>query len=140
MLSSTLLEAVSSRIESATSQTLVRSHVVEPEGNDVETMSEQSALVYALVDSLPFLEIDALEDWLPNVARSIHFIQDPGQRNAAKHRFWEVLSNGEMDVDRAAVCVAWWSTCDGREMLLNDGNGATSAPMMSGALNDTSRL
>lgn len=103
-------------------------------------MSEQCALVHALIDSLPFLEVSSLEDWLPTTAASVHSIQEPTQRDTAKYRFWEVLSNGEMDVARAAVCVAWWATRGGRELLLHGGVGTYPPTMMSGALNEISKL
>lgn len=39
-------------------------------------------------------------------------------RRTCIERFWEVLSNGEMDVERANFCVIWWSSRGGRELLL----------------------
>lgn len=33
-------------------------------------------------------------------------------------RFWDSLSSGEMDVERAYFCVTWWSTRGGRELVL----------------------
>ena len=38
-----------------------------------------------------------------------------------KKRFWEILQNGEMDVDRAKTCVMWWTTRGGREQLMGKG-------------------
>lgn len=56
-------------------------------------------------------------------------------------RFWDALSSGEMDVERANFCVMWWSTRGGREMVLfgEDGvesKGLQEEPYMSGALVD----
>jgi hypothetical protein len=50
-------------------------------------------------------------------------------------RFWEVIESGEVDVERSAVCVAWWGTRGGRERVVfcSDG-GNVEAPWMSGGL------
>jgi hypothetical protein len=80
--------------------------------------SERSALLLSAIDSLPFLPNALLEDWLPISADLLHKIQDPVQKNTCQQRLWEVLSNGEMDVERAAVCVAWWNSKGGRELVM----------------------
>ncbi|KAL8723302.1 MAG: hypothetical protein Q9225_000354 [Loekoesia sp. 1 TL-2023] len=139
LLSSTLLELLYVRLENASSRPLPRSPTVPGNGND-EPMSEQAVLVLALIDSLPFLPLNDLEDWLPLAAKSIHSIKEPALQHLAKQRFWEVLSNGEMDVERAALCVTWWGTRGGREMLLYGRDDAVPEPLMSGALNESSRL
>ena len=61
-------------------------------------------------------------------------VVDPSMRETARKRFWEVLVNGEMDVERAAVGVAWWAG-GGRQMVLHGGrrNGQGEF-LMSGAL------
>ncbi|KAJ5140712.1 hypothetical protein N7448_004120 [Penicillium atrosanguineum] len=71
----------------------------------------------------------------------INAIPDPAMRQACVDRFWEALSGGEMDVDRAHCCVAWWSTRGGRELLLFGAQRAPGAvpdddngPYMSGAV------
>lgn len=139
LLSSTLLELLYLRLENASSRPLPRPPVVEGNGND-EPMSEQAVLELALIDSLPFLPLNVLEDWLPLAVRSIHSIKEPAFQHLAKQRFWEVLSNGEMDIDRAALCVTWWGTRGGREMLLYGNDDAVREPLMSSALNESSRL
>ncbi|KAI4169826.1 MAG: hypothetical protein LQ343_005375 [Gyalolechia ehrenbergii] len=123
----------------ASSQPLPRSPSAEETG-DGEPVSEQAVLGLALIDSLPFLSLDALEDWLPIAVRSIRLIQGPAIQHAVKQRFWEVLSNGEMDVDRAALCVTWWGTRGGREILFYGRDDVSDAPLMSGALNESSKL
>lgn len=61
-------------------------------------------------------------------------------RTICVERFWEILSNGEMDVERAHCCVTWWSTKGGRELVLFGSEpGAMTAseddaPYMSGAI------
>ena len=61
-----------------------------------------------------------------------------------RERFWAVLSGGEMDVGRAEVCVAWWTTGGGQEMVVH---GSKIEPMAegeghwtSGALDERARL
>lgn len=62
-------------------------------------------------------------------------------RTVCVDRFWEALSNGEMDVDRAHYCVTWWSTKGGRELVLYGaepgavaGSDNAEVPYMSGAV------
>ena len=103
-------------------------------------LSEQSTLILALIDSLPFLAICTLEEWLPIVAELTNVVQDPAMAKACKVRFWEVLSSGEMDVERAALSVAWWGTRGGRELVLNGHVSGSDGPFMHGGLADESRL
>ncbi|KAL4917238.1 hypothetical protein BDW62DRAFT_88955 [Aspergillus aurantiobrunneus] len=81
-------------------------------------LSEQAVLTLALIDSLCFLRVEDLEEWLPLAANLINAVSAPEMRIACVERFWDTLSNGEMDVDRARYCVTWWSTKGGREMIL----------------------
>ncbi|KAF5129698.1 Peroxisomal biogenesis factor 8 [Metarhizium anisopliae] len=105
-----------------------------------EPLSEQSALVMTLVDSLPFLPLPLVEEWLAITAQAMNEIEDPRLRLPVKKRFWDVLVNGEMDVERSTIGVAWWGTKGGRELVLF--GGAPEPPLMSGALgkDTTSRL
>lgn len=98
-------------------------------------------LILALIDSLSFLRVDDLKEWLPLTAELINTIPDRAMRQVCLDRFWEALSGGEMDVDRAHCCVAWWSTQGGRELLLFGAQSAPGAvpdddngPYMSGAV------
>ena len=105
-------------------------------------LSAQAALILALIDSLSFLRVDDLEEWLPLTAQLINTISDRTLRHVCVDRFWAALSSGEMDVDRAYCCVSWWSTKGGRELLLfgtdsAPGTGSDaedSGPYMSGAV------
>ncbi|CAJ2510226.1 Uu.00g061260.m01.CDS01 [Anthostomella pinea] len=103
-------------------------------------LSEQTTLVLALIDALPHLPLPILEDWLSRAADAMNCIADAGMREAARRRFWDVLVSGEMDVERAAVGVAWWGTRGGREMVLSGGRGRGGGDddgaefLMSGAL------
>ncbi|KAG6014072.1 hypothetical protein E4U43_006962 [Claviceps pusilla] len=106
-----------------------------------EPLSEQSALVMTLIDSLPFMPPPLLEEWLDITARAMHEIQDPRLRTPVKKRLWDVLVSGEMDVERSMIGVTWWGTRGGRELVLF--GGERQAAMMSGALDGdatTSRL
>ena len=102
--------------------------------------SEQSALVMTLIDSLPFLPLHLVEDWMTWTAKSLNEIRDPAMREVAKKRYVDILGSGEMDVERAAIGVAWWGSKGGRELVLFGGPGGTSEQqrfMMSGAIMDT---
>ncbi|KUI62159.1 Peroxisomal membrane protein PEX17 [Cytospora mali] len=114
-LAETLLEMVRLRIPTAGQSYLPaapdQDHMAQ------SPMSEQSALVLTLIDSLPFLHLPIVEDWMTIVAVSLHEIPDMAMREVAKERFWEILGSGEMDVERGAIGVAWWGTKGGRELM-----------------------
>lgn len=104
-------------------------------------LSEQAVLTLTLLDALPFLPIDLLEEWLPISADLVHRISDETMREECKKRLWDILISGEMDPDRSNVCVAWWSTHGGREFVLYGPDPVLSrasdddqGPYMSGAL------
>ncbi|KAK0748718.1 hypothetical protein B0T21DRAFT_278105 [Apiosordaria backusii] len=100
-----------------------------------EPMSEQSTLVLTLIDALPFLQLNIFEDWMTLAAHAVNEIRDPALREVVKRRFWEVLVSGEMDVERAAIGVAWWGTKGGREaVLFGQPPQRQEMYMMSGAL------
>lgn len=141
MLTSTLLELVRTRGEGASTEPLAPSFASEPEysRNAESSLSEQAVMVLTLIDSLPSLHLAILEEWLPVTAETLDLITDVPTRDICRQRFWEVLSNGEMDVDRAALCVSWWSTNGGREMVLHDMD-TVDAPLMSGGLGQSSKL
>lgn len=82
------------------------------------TISEQAVFVLTLLDALPFLQYSSLDGWLPLAADLLNTIEDVGTRNLCRARFWEVLENGEMDIERAAVAVGWWTSKGGRESVL----------------------
>ncbi|KAI0128914.1 peroxin 8 [Xylariales sp. AK1849] len=101
-------------------------------------LSEQTTLVLALIDSLPFLPVPIVEEWLTRTAEPMNAIGDAAMRETVRKRFWDVLVSGEMDVERAAVGVAWWGTGGGREMVLLNapraGRNKKEDFLMSGAL------
>ncbi|KAK1751772.1 putative PEX8 peroxisomal biogenesis factor 8 [Echria macrotheca] len=134
-LAETLLEMVRFRSTTAGKTPL-------PPGRDEqqvavpEPVSEQSTLVLTLIDSLPFLHLGIFEEWMTLTALAVNEIADAGMRETAKRRFWDVLSSGEMDVERSAIGVAWWGTKGGREAVLYGGRGLIPEDrfMMSGAI------
>ncbi|KAG5930985.1 hypothetical protein E4U53_002014 [Claviceps sorghi] len=99
-----------------------------------DPMSEQSALVMTLVESLPLLPLPLLEEWLDVTARAMNEIQDGRLKAPVRKRLWHVLASGEMDVERSTVAVAWWGTHGGRELVLL-GREPQPPAVMSGGLN-----
>lgn len=106
-------------------------------------LSEQAVLMLTLLDALPFLPISSLSDWLPLAADLLNTIEDKGMKEVVKRRFWEVCESGEMDIDRAGVTVAWWTSRGGREAVLYGReameHGGGQGPFMSGGLGSDSK-
>lgn len=103
-------------------------------------LSEQTVFVMAMIDSLCFLHPVLLEEWLPLTASLVVQVEDPDMRRTCQDRFWEAMSSGEMDVERAALCVAWWSSSGGREQVLRSYEALPKNYVMSGALPTESKL
>lgn len=146
LLPSILLDLVRLRLETASSGPLQQAaeattpKVFKEDGFEQSNLTEQSVLVLTLTDALSFLPTEQLEDWLPIVADSMNTIENLDQQHKCKQRFWEVLSNGGMDVDRAAICVTWWGTRGGRDSVIINRNHQTEGPFMSGGRGETSKL
>lgn len=143
LLSSTLLEVLHDRALHASTAPLPQSALggQTTASDRTPPLSEQAALTLAMIDSLCFLRVEDLEEWLPLTARTINAVVGAEMRTACVERFWETLSNGEMDVERANSCVIWWSTKGGRELVLFGAEPGTTteaedadAPYMSGAI------
>ncbi|ETI19304.1 hypothetical protein G647_09136 [Cladophialophora carrionii CBS 160.54] len=105
-----------------------------------EPLSEKTVLLLSIIDCLSSLPVPLLEEWLPLTAESLHKIGNAGQRQQCQHRLWDTLSNGEMDVERAALCVAWWTSRGGREHVLLGEQPEDQDYTMSGALHLDSKL
>lgn len=143
LLSSTILELVHHRARTATTKPLTpiaNSSADQLAVGGAPALSEQAVFVLTMVDALPFLPIDALVEWLPLTVNAVNTVTDPEMLQNCRQRFWEAMSSGEMDVERAAVCVRWWTTNGGREMLLSGGEGHNNGHYMSGALDESSKL
>ncbi|KAI9895093.1 MAG: hypothetical protein M1814_000318 [Vezdaea aestivalis] len=115
-----LLEMIRHRASTADPAPLADLRIIhaEDEGSPGPRLSEQAYLVLALLDSLPFLATFALEEWLGHSAELVTAIPDPVMQKACQDRFWQVLSSGEMDVERSQVGVAWWGSRGGRSAVL----------------------
>lgn len=100
---------------------------------ETASVSEKSTLLLSLIENLSFLSADVLQEWLIIAAQSLQRLNDVAQRSECQKRFWEVVSSGEMDVERAALCVAWWTTRGGREMVLF-GDEIPDQALMSGGI------
>jgi len=82
--------------------------------------TEKEIYILALIDSLPYLLPETLFRWLTPVAELVaKDIKDIAGKGRLRRRFWEVLSGGELDVERAEVGVRWWSE-GGRGLLEGD--------------------
>ncbi|CAK7269703.1 hypothetical protein SEPCBS57363_003735 [Sporothrix epigloea] len=107
---------------------------------DDSAISEQSALVITLIDALPFLALPVLEEWMTTAAEAVWTIADhsssgggiPVLRQTAQRRFWQILGSGEMDVERAAIGVAWWGNGGGGELVMTGRRGGVMAGMSRG--------
>ena len=127
LLSSTLLEVVRDRADIASTMLLPLLSNQAALGDEAP-LSEQAVLVLTLIDSLCVLPINILEQWLPIAAKSVNAIKEAELSHICRQRLWDALSNGEMDVGRAAICVTWWNTGGGREMLLRGNRTEKEGP------------
>jgi hypothetical protein len=106
-----------------------------------QPLSEKAVLLLCIVESLQFLPPPLLHEWLPTAADLLYRINNKPQRALCQQKFWETLSNGDMDVDRAATCVTWWNHRGGREqVMLGEMPDELEEMTMSGALQQESKL
>lgn len=148
LMSSILLEVLYDRALRASNEILPQpSQGTDPNNSPSPLLSEQAALTLALIDSLCFLRVEDLEEWLPLTAHLINAVSPPNLRDVCVDRLWDALTDGEMDVNRAHYCVTWWSTKGGRELVLfgaePGGTGqqqqGPDGAYMSGALESVAR-
>jgi hypothetical protein len=140
-LPAVLMELVHYRGLNASTLPLALTNVASPldetDGNPPgPIISERAVLALTLIDSLPFLSLDLLEEWLTLTAELVNSVPAGPMLEMCRSRFWEVLVGGEMDPERAMVSVIWWSSRGGREMVLGQPlvHALVEEPMMSGAL------
>ena len=138
LMQAIVLDLLRARIEAASEEILPPSPDVPVEAS--EPVSEKAVLLLSIIDCLSFLPTPLLEEWLPMTADLLHKIQNSSQRQRCQHRFWNTLSNGEMDVERAATCVAWWTSRGGREHVMFGEQPEEQDYAISGALPLDSRL
>lgn len=141
-LPAVLLELVHHRGLNASVLPLAMTNVASPldetEGSN-PIMSERAVLTLTLLDSLPFLSLGLLEEWLTIAAELINTLPPGPMLEMCRSRFWEVLVGGEMDAERAMIGVIWWSSRGGRELVMGYPRAVATAAagdelMMSGAL------
>lgn len=97
-------------------------------------LSKQAVLVLTLLDVLPYLTLDLLEEWLARAALLVNLPADESIKAYCKQHFWEILVNGEMDQLRSQLCVAWWTSRGGQEAVVLGQHQARQDHHMSGAL------
>lgn len=112
LLSAVLLDSVLQKAQNA-SQAILPQPAHESQDIPQPALSEQAILLMAVIDGLSFIEPALLQEWLPLTASALNHVPDPAMRQQCLDRFWEALSGGEMDVERAAVCHSWWSAQTG---------------------------
>lgn len=107
---------------------------------DAPPLSEQAVLVLTLLDALPLLPLEMLEEWLELSGELIPLIPDPAMRTTCQDRFWELLISGEMDPARSEICVSWWGTRGGRDLVVwGRQRHPAGQAVMSGALQAAER-
>jgi hypothetical protein len=105
-----------------------------------QPLSEKAVLLLSIIDCLSTLPVPLLEEWLPLTAELLHKVGTPAHKQQCQDRLWQTLSNGEMDVDRAAACVTWWTSRGGREHVLLGEQPEEQEYLMSGALRFDNKL
>jgi len=138
LMQAIVLELLKERMDSAAEESLPPHPDVPVEAKT--SSSEKAVLLLAIIDCLSFLPVPLLEEWLPMTAEQLRKIGNPAQRLLCQQRLWEVLSSGEMDVERAAVCVGWWNSRGGREHVLYGEPPDDPEFVMSGAIQYDSKL
>jgi hypothetical protein len=143
-MAETLLEMLRFRALNASTTPFSPSVAIKSEADATQTpdvpLSEQAVLILTLLDAFPSVTLRVLEIWLPLAADLLNTVREASMREHCKRRFWEIMESGEMDVERSAVCVGWWSTGGGRErVLFGDVDRGEEGPeaepyMMSGGL------
>ncbi|GAB7354492.1 hypothetical protein MBLNU459_g4962t1 [Dothideomycetes sp. NU459] len=140
LLAAILLDLVRERALQApqsplpTTTTGVQSPLPDSGDSVIPLHSEQAVLISTLTDVLPAIALDLLHEWLPLTAELIEHVSDAAMREDCKRHFWDTLVGGEMDPERSQICVAWWTSRGGREMLLHGDQPAREEYTMSGAL------
>lgn len=145
-LAETLLELAHERALSSSTTLLPPEHDSQMYQGDAPSalsdpatppLSEQAVLVLTLIDSLPVIALDRLDEWLTLLASLVHHINDGAIREHCKRHFWSILLGGEMDSERSQMCAAWWTTRGGREAVLFGAQASASdydPHVMSGAI------
>lgn len=121
MMAETLLEALRYRVLGASTKMIaprVSGNKVGDAAKDLP-LSEQSVLLLALIDSLPYTSLAILEVWLGLASDLLNAVSDKKQKEVCQKQFWDILESGEMDIERGVICVSWWTSKGGRERVLS---------------------
>lgn len=140
LYSSALLEVIYDRSKSASDDPLPPLNQRTKSQTNGRLLSEKAVLIMTLIDSLSALSADVLQEWLPLIADAVDSLPVNSMFKECSQCLWEVLSNGETDMTRAAICAAWWNTHGGRERLLLRDRKQDQQLLMSGASQDISKL
>jgi hypothetical protein len=138
LMQAIVLDLLRERMDHASEELLPPNPDLHPENS--EPLSEKTVLLLSIIDCLSSLPVSLLDEWLPLTAELLHKIGHAGQRQQCQRRLWDTLSNGEMDVERAALCVAWWTSRGGREHVLLGERPEDQDYTMSGGLQPDSKL
>lgn len=138
LLASAILDITYTRLQTASEVPSAKQPRI-PSTEDSE-ISERTAMLLTIIDSLPALPPSVLEEWLAMAGDALQFVESRSAQELCRRRIWDVLSNGEMDVPRAEVCLVWWNDRGGRRLVLDGADGLPDAPVMSGALPESSKL
>ena len=132
-LAEILMEMVRMRVPDAGAGDVVYHHDAPAEA----PLSNQSTYVLAMIDALPFLLPVIVEEWLTITAVCVNEIMDARLREVVKQRFCDLMTNGEMDPQRATIALAWWGGKGGSwAVLAGTGPLLAHRHMMSGAIVD----
>jgi hypothetical protein len=101
-LASALLELLRYRAEHASQAPI-------PAGSDSTPASERSTLTLAALDALPLFPRRLLDEWLPLAANLVQRVAPGPMQEECRAKLWQVVSDGELDPDRALTSFAWWS-------------------------------
>jgi len=121
MLPATLLELLHERAKHASTVPLFPQPTTQDPDAPPEALielTEQAVLTLTVLDTLSWLPLDLLDEWLPMAAEMVSSIDDDTAREHCKEHFWSMLIGGDMDPSRSQLCAAWWNTSGGREMML----------------------
>lgn len=138
LMQAIVLDLLRERVEHASEDLLPSNPDVPSESN--QPLSERAVLLLSIIDCLSSLPVPLLEDWLPLTADLLHKVTNPVQKQQCQQRLWNALSDGEMDVERAASCVAWWTSRGGREHVMLGEQPEEQEYLMSGALQFDNKL
>jgi hypothetical protein len=72
--------------------------------------SEQSTLTLAALDVLPLFPRGLLDEWLPLAANLVQRVAPGPMQEECRAKLWQIVSDGELDPDRALTSFAWWSS------------------------------